>query len=384
MKLLIVIYSLQHGGAERVVANLSALWSARGYEVTVATLASKATDFYVLDKSIRRLSLEVAGESIGVGNALVANLRRILALRRVLRRVGPDIVIGVETTASLLSIFASRGLRCKVIATEHIHPPMLPLGRVWTTVRRYAYPSADHVVALTEKTRAWLEQHCRCKNVKVIPNAVSLPIPVFDPVLEPESIVVPGRRMLLAAGRFTTQKGFDCLISAFSQIATDQPQWDLVILGDGAARSALERQIADAGLERRVFMPGQVGNVAQWYARADLYVMSSRFEGFPMTLLEAMASGCAVVSYDCDTGPRDLIKHGENGLLVEPVGEATSLARALSELMTNDDERVRLASNARDVADAFSPVRTLRMWYDLFAEAGVQDVACRADQWVSK
>jgi glycosyltransferase involved in cell wall biosynthesis len=370
MKILMVIYSLQHGGAERVVANLSSEWVALGWQVCVVTLTSSATDFYRLNDGVERVALDLAGLAGGPVSAAAANLRRILALRRVFRASHPDVVLGIQSTASVLSILAGLGLPCKMVATEHIHPPMLPIGRFWDFVRRWSYPLADTVVALTEESRKWVEVNCHCKNVKVVPNWVSLPIPMTEPMLHPDDFVAPGRRMLLAAGRLAEQKGFDYLIDAFARVAAQAPLWDLVIIGEGADREALERQRADAGLDSRVFLPGQVGNVSEWYARTDLYVLSSRFEGFGMTLVEAMASGCAAISFDCDAGPRDIIAHGHNGLLVSPVGDVDKLAEALLALMTNDADRALIASRAPGVKQMFSPRKVLAMWQDVFDQAG--------------
>ena len=109
--------------------------------------------------------------------------------------------------------------------------------------------------------------------------------------------------MLLSVGRLTKQKGFDQLISHFATLARSHANWDLIILGEGEERTALEAQIADADLTQRIKLPGRVNNVSEWYADADLFVMSSRFEGSPNVLLEAMAHGVPAVSFDCPTGP---------------------------------------------------------------------------------
>ncbi|PRY09559.1 glycosyltransferase family 4 protein [Paraburkholderia sp. BL25I1N1] len=372
MKILLFIHSLHYGGAERVAMNLSTEWAAQGQEVCVVTLTSTASDFYSLRDSVKRITLDLAGATNGPASAVFANARRMLALRRVLKKVRPDVVLGIETRPSILAILAGLGLPCKVIATEHIHPPMLFEGRFWECLRRWTYPFADKVVALTEKSRLWLQEHCHCKRVTVIPNSISLPIPVVEPLVSPQAVVGAQRRVLLAAGRMAEQKGFDILIDSFGRIASDFPAWDLVILGDGDDRRALTARIAAAGLGDRVLLPGQVGNMPDWYERADLYVLSSRFEGFSMTIVEAMASGCAVVSFDCDAGPGDIITHGHDGLLVRQVGDPQALADALSILMKDDETRALMASRARAVVDRFSVARVFSMWRDVFTQTGAK------------
>jgi glycosyltransferase involved in cell wall biosynthesis len=168
-----------------------------------------------------------------------------------------------------------------------------------------------------------------------------------------------------------SQKGFDWLIEAFAKLADEHPDWDLVIIGEGSLRVTLEVQVRDLGLECRIFLPGRAGNMAEWYESADLYVMSSRFEGFPNTLVEAMAYGLAAVGFDCDTGPRDIIRHELDGLLV-PQGNVTGLTAALDGLMSDNLTRHRFAERAVEVRDRFSMEKVTGMWEKLFEEILVE------------
>src|SRR5699024_4469850 len=145
-----------------------------------------------------------------------------------------------------------------------------------------------------------------------------------------------GRRRLLAVGRLHPVKGFDQLIEAFDSIAHFFPDWDLVILGEGPERTALEEQIHRTGLGERITLPGRVGNIGQWYDASDIYVLSSRTESLSNTLLEAMASGLAVVACDCETGPREIIRDTIDGALVQPAGDPEALAAYLSDLMAHE------------------------------------------------
>ena len=140
----------------------------------------------------------------------------------------------------------------------------------------------------------------------------------------------------------------------------------MVILGEGEERRALEAQLREAGLASRVFMPGRAGNVGDWYDSADLYVLTSRFEGLSNTLLESMASGLAAVSFDCDTGPREIVRDGVDGVLVRPNGDVPALAKALDAAMGDAAERSRMAQAAIDVRDRFSAARVLQKWQELF------------------
>jgi glycosyltransferase involved in cell wall biosynthesis len=171
----------------------------------------------------------------------------------------------------------------------------------------------------------------------------------------------------LAIGRLSKEKNFELLIDVFSRLAQEHVDWDLVILGEGSERQGLEAQVKAGNLGKRVFLPGRIGNVGEWYEQADLYVMTSRFEGFPNTLAEALSHGLAAVSFDCDTGPRDIIRHGIDGLLVPP-GNSMELMSALGKMMSDSSLRERFASKAVDARERFSIEKIAYMWEKLFTQ----------------
>jgi glycosyltransferase involved in cell wall biosynthesis len=365
-RIAVVIGSMGSGGAERVTATLVDAWAAKGRQVDLVTIAARETDFYPLDPRVTRHALGLARDTRGFLDAGRATSQRIRALRACLRTIDPDVVVGMTTTAGILSVIAASRSRWRVVVEEHIHPPKMPPGQPWDMLRRLTYPRASHIVVLTSETLAWLDQVIPAARGVVIPNPVTYPMPVTDPIVPPAALAKEGRRILLAAGRLAPQKGFDLLIPAFASVAKANPAWDLVILGEGPDRPALEALATLDGMGDRIHLPGVVGNVADWYERADLFVMSSRFEGFPMTLAEALAAGLPAVSYDCETGPRDLIEDGVSGRLVRPVEDIGELAAALSEVMTDDTDRARMATRATSVRDRYSLERILGMWDDVF------------------
>lgn len=367
MKITIIISSLSSGGAERVSVNLANAWANRGWDVTIVTFASADLDFYSLNCAIHRVALDLSGDSNNFLQAIWANFRRVMALRRLLQERKPDLVLGMMAVSSVLAILSSIGLSCHVLACERIHPPRLPLGRIWSFLRRRTYPHARRVVALTEETSQWLKTHVPGCCTVVIPNPVLFPLPSVEPLISPEKIALEQRPFLLAVGRLAKQKGFDYLIKSFATITLKWPKWDLIILGEGPNREQLETLITSLDLKRCVKLPGRAGNVADWYHAAGLYVMSSLFEGFPNTLVEAMAHGCPAVSFDCDTGPRDIIRHKTDGLLV-PVGDVAALAKALDQLINDAELRIQYGLRAIDARERFSLERILTLWDCLFEE----------------
>lgn len=365
MKIVVFIHSLSGGGAERVAINLSRYWVERGHTVTILTLAGAEEDFYLPDCRVKRIALGLARDSQNAALGLWANMNRIKALRTILYQERPDVVLSLMTTANVLAILAARNLPIAVVASERIHPPQFPLGRTWECLRRWSYGWSDAIVALTSESADWLRQHTNARRVVVIPNPVLWPLPSQPPILEPHSVLPNQRKVVLGVGRLAFQKGFDILIKAFSRIARNHLDWDLVILGEGPERSALENLTSTLCLNERVYLPGLVGNISDWYKAADIYIMSSRFEGFPNTLAEALASGCPAVSFDCDTGPRDIIRHEIDGLLVSP-GDVEALSSAMTRLMDNEALRSEFAVRAVEARERFSIERIGAMWEELF------------------
>lgn len=361
---MIVIHSLSGGGAERVAVDMCDYWLRQGCRVTLVTQSSPETDAYPVPEGVDRRALGLAGASGSALAGMLANARRVLTLRRLIRKLRPHVVLGMMTTASVLAVAAARRLPCRVIATEHTHPPAQELSPMWQKLRRWAYPQAHAVVALTSGTANWLEENVPGSQVTVIPNAVRWPMESGEPAVPPPAR--DGRKRLLAVGRLHAHKGFDVLLRAFAQIAGFFPDWDLVILGEGEEREALQGQIEDGNLAGRVAMPGRVGNLADWYADADLYVLSSRVEGLSNTLIEAMASGLPVVAFDCETGPREIIRDGIDGVLVRPVEDDEALAAHLADVMSKPEWRAVLARRAIDVRDRFGTARVMALWNHLF------------------
>ncbi len=366
--MLFFISSLSSGGAERVTANLANYWAEKGWEVTVATLSDGTNDFYELSPSVQRKRLGLLQESANTVFGLINNLRRVFALRRVLHQTKPQVALAMMDKANILLSLAALGLPNTVaLGSEHIHPPQMPLSRLWEVLRSYCYGHLAAVTALTIESQDWLLKSTNVKKVAVIPNAVPWPLPTQAPLLMPQDVIPPGRQLLLAVGRLSEQKGFDLLIDAFGQISAQHAKWHLVILGEGPLRTALLTQIRQAGLEDRITLAGRAGNVGDWYQTADLYVVSSRFEGFGNTLAEALAYGVPAVSFDCDTGPRDIIRHQLDGLLV-PNGDVEALAKSLGQLMSDKNLRQEFSVTAIEARERFSMKKITGMWETLFQE----------------
>lgn len=355
MKLLFLIASLECGGAERVAAILCNHWARRGWRVTLATFDDGSRPpFFSLDPAVRHLPLALQRRSPSVGHAVANNLRRVPRLRRLLRDEAPERVLSFIDGTNVLALLASRGLGIPVVVSERVHPAHHAIPRPWRILRRLTYPLAHAVVVQTRDAAAFFSGRIGRASIAVIPNPVESP---------PASSRDPrGPRSTIAAlGRLDPQKGFDLLIDAFALASPGLPDWDVVIHGEGPERAALERRIVDRGLSGRVHLPGRTADVAGAFARADLFVLSSRYEGFPNALAEAMASGVPSVAFDCPSGPADLVRDGIDGVLL-PREDVGALAGAIARLASDSRAREALGLRAREVVERFSVPRVAGMW----------------------
>jgi glycosyltransferase involved in cell wall biosynthesis len=186
----------------------------------------------------------------------------------------------------------------------------------------------------------------------------------------------PGSRVVVAAGRLTGPKGFHLLIRAFEQVVRDHPDWSLRIYGSGAQARRLRQMVLDRGLYNNVLLMGRADRMGDELAKGSIFALSSRSEGFGMVIIEAMSKGLAVVSFDCPRGPREIIHHGHDGLLV-PNGDVDALAAALKRLIEDEDERRRLGAAGLRTATRYGPEPVGRSWDELFARL----LAERAPSW---
>lgn len=369
MNIGIVIYSLEAGGAERVAVNLANSLARTGHSVSLITFDEEGKDYYIVDKTVNRVALRLARLSNNLFEALLYNLKKIYKLRNTFKTLNQDVVISFTSIISILCIIAAIGLKTKIVVREAVYPPAFPLSPVWAALRFFIYPFAYKIVMQTEAGTSWVKRKIPFASVVKIPNPVRLPLPKIEPVISPESIVLPGRNIILAVGRLSAQKGFDILIRAYKEFYQAYPEWDVVIIGEGPLKTQLLAMIKQFSLVGRVHIIGRVGNIADWYKRAEIFVLSSRFEGMPNVLLEAMAHGCAVVSFNCPSGPNEIIINGKNGILVELEGGYHALMTGILRLIKNPTYRMKLSREASKIVSVLNMERIINNWEQLIKEA---------------
>ncbi|ODG97544.1 group 1 glycosyl transferase [Nostoc sp. KVJ20] len=361
MKITLIIHSLTYAGAERVMSIMANYWAAKGWQITILTLDDNKIPQFDLDSRVVYIPLGIASKSpnaiIGIWN----NLKRIGTLRNAIINSRPDAVISFTSKMNAIALLATRWLNIPVVVSERSNPVKSSLGGNWQQLRQHTYPFADRIVFQTKRARDYFPSKLQT-NSCIIPNMVVLP-----PIEKQLSDKVLRERSLIAMGRFVREKGFDLLLQAFAQLKDRYPEWTLTILGDGTLRPELEALRNQLGLSDRIYFPGMVKNNYDFLQQAEIFIMSSRFEGFPNALCEAMASGLPVISTDCPSGPQEIIRDGIDGILV-PNEDVSALAAAMERLMSDEEKRKSLAVRALEVTGRFSVEKIMGMWEEVLAE----------------
>ena len=356
MKITLISSSLKVGGAERVMSIVANSWAARGWEISILTFDDGSTPpFYDLDKRIdhRCLGLKIqAGYGI---SALSKNLRQIKLLKQAIIATRPKLVISFVSTVNIMTLLACWGIKVPTIVSEHVYPAFNGLSKIAQFLQKWTYRRATLITVQTHSGLSFFPA-AQGYETLVMPNPIALP--------ESEAIesqLYTDDRHLLAIGKLIPQKGFDLLVKAFAQVCDTHPEWTLTILGEGEMRGELEDLCSQLQLQERVYMPGVVRNIDAHLRKADIFALSSRFEGFPVTLCEAMACGVPVIAADCLSGPREIVHNGVDGLLV--VSEnVDALAVGLDMLMSDPVKRQYFSHYAPRVLDRFGVEPVMAMW----------------------
>jgi len=343
-------------GAERVTALVANTLAQRGWSVHILSLWGLGS-YFPLEAGIRHTTLFAERPSFKS-----RYLHTVRAIRRYVRDNGIDVLVGVDTMLAAFTLPACAGLPVRQYAWEHCHFDQDLGRRSRRLARRLAARYFAGVVVLTERDRQrWLGALRPRRPIVAIPN----PLP-FRPADGPEAPV--SGKTVLAVGRLVPEKGFDVLMRAWAHVARQQPEWRLRIVGEGESRPELEQLRRALGLDDIVALPGATAEIEAEYRRATLFCLSSRYEGFGMVLIEAMAAGLPVVSTDCETGPREILRDRQNALLA-PAGDSAALADRLVALMADEALQDRLRTAGRVTADAYLPERIAAQWEALLDAA---------------
>ncbi|EKP94111.1 glycosyltransferase [Thermaerobacter subterraneus] len=366
-RIALFIPNLGGAGAERVFVHLARGFTESGVTVDLVVLDGNGPMREYLAPGVRLIELNVR--------------RTLLAIRplvRYLNEVRPSILISALDHANIVALLARRMAKseCKVVVTEHstlsIHSKNARnlQGRVMPMLVRRFYAEADAIVAVSEGVKRDLLAHGLPEDKTYV---------IYNPVVTPEMELLMRESVdhpwfqddqdipvVIGAGRLTKAKDFPNLIRAFAKSCRKTPM-RLVILGEGEERPQLEALVHELRLESSVWLAGFVSNPYKYFARADLFVLSSRWEGFAMVLVEALAAGLPVVSTDCPHGPREILAGGVYGRLV-PVGDAEALSDAMLSALSEDHNRSVLIERAQEFSYQAAVTRYLELIQMLVGE----------------
>ena len=340
MKILFVIKSLatSAGGAERILTRISTALAERGHDVTLLTFDAKGSqDFYAVGPDVGRSFLG-AGDTQKRSGPIVTTIR-MARIRKAARTLRPDVAVGFMHSAYVPLALALVGTGIPVLGSERTsyeHYRRKPMQRgLVRAVLPLIHAMTVNGEAIRERFPAtW------AKKMFVVPNPIEAVRAQADPVGAAD-------KLLLSVGGLRKEKDHSTLVAAFARIALRHPDWRLLLVGDGACRTALEDQVRVLGLGSRVSFVGAVKDVGREYSRAQLFVLPSLYEAFPNCLAESLAHGLPAIGFADCPGTNQLIVPGLNGALAEGSDRVESLARVLDELMASPRRRASLGKAAR-------------------------------------
>lgn len=340
------------GGAERMTATVANELARRGHRIHILSLSDRRSCF-PLDPAVRHETLFDQRPSFRTHF-----LHTVAGIRRYVRQHGITLLVEVDPLLTLFTLPACLGLGVRRIAWEHCNLDQ-DLG-LWLRrlARRLSARTCERIVVLTELDREKWVRSLRCSNVEVIPNSLTFPLPA-----EPAART---SRTAVAVGRLTDVKGFDVLLHAWVPIADAFPDWRLRIVGNGELLAPLTQLRDRLGLQECVRLEPARSDIESVYRDAAMLCLSSRYEGFSLVLVEAMAYGLPIVATDCETGVRALLSHGENARL-SPVDDPAALAREIAAVIASPELAARLANAGRRDVHKFAPAEIAVRWEGLLS-----------------
>lgn len=344
------------GGTERVSAMIAnMLAKSTDYKISFVSLFEEANKpFFAIDDAIdRHVIYPVPTHGIQHYFTTVKRLKTLVKQLRI------DVLVDIDGILDMYALPVKRSTGVKVISWEHFNYHQNPGVPYRKLTRRWAVRRADAIVTLTQADKVLYES-----NLKLRCPVVAIPNPI-EPLAGENRPYSADSRTILSCGRLTYQKGFDYLIQVAAKVLPEHPGWTWLVLGEGEDREQLEQGIREHHLEGRVVLEGRVDNVEDYYRKSAFYVMTSRFEGLPMVLLEAKSAHLPIVSFDCETGPAEIVKDGVNGYLV-PCFDTDGMTKRIGELIDDAELRERFSAHAMDDTERYAMRTVAIKWINLF------------------
>ena len=347
-----------NGGIGRVTSILvNEMVKRRDMEIyTLAYARSNKPPLYVLDEAVHTDGLFPS--SISMRKAFFKNA--VGRLVNYIRRNGIEILVACGSLYFPMAVFAARRAKIKCVCWDHTGPTVTTDHAFQAFSRKIGAKRSDVNAVLTKAAKTYYDMHLRESSKNIV-----MYNPIDAGALAAATDYSSKSHRILAVGRLSYPKNFEAMIRVAQQVLVAYPDWTWDVYGEGPLRQDLERSIAEAGLSDRFFLRGQVNDLYERYSAYSFIVMTSRYEGFPMTLLEASANGLPMVSYDVETGPNEIITDGQNGFLI-PFGDECGMRDAVEKLIRDEALRVRFSQGSKATSKEFELSVTVDAWLDLF------------------
>lgn len=340
-----------------MTVELAAAWAANGFQVCIVVFSPTTAMDYKIADNVEIIHADIYWTSTGIWSTFKSVIRRTCMLRKLLIGWDPNVVVSMTEQANVRILAAAVGTGIPVVVSERTDPRAHRLHPILRYIRVILYQFASFVVVQTSSVAEWAKTFLPSRKVKVIPNFVRDLCPSEGGFRE---------QIVLGVGRFSYEKGFDDLLRAFALSKVAELGYKLVLVGDGPEKDALLSLANELSVGDSLVMPGFMVDPESWMAKAEIFVLPSRFEGFPNALIEAMSIGCAAIAFDCRSGPGEIIQDRVNGVLVS-TGDIAALGAAISWLAHDAVLRARLGQQATHVRDTFSKSVVLTEWSNCFA-----------------
>ena len=344
-KIMFVTGSLIRGGAERVASILANDYARRGWKVRIVMVLHSFIG-YDIDPSIEIIDISNDKRPISLYLPFLVG-----KLRGEIKSFKPDSVVSMMWNVCLVSGLASIGLKSRFITSERIDPNNSDWSRPVAKIMESIYAHSDCCVLQTKRAYDYFPKKVQKKSV-IIPNPI-----------EAKAYAEYGEKRIVTCGRLTKQKNHKMLIDAFASVSGSFPEWKMDIYGEGPLEEELRTRIKEKELEERIQMKGNVSDLHDKIKSAEIFVLSSDYEGLSNALMEAMMMGLPCISTDC-AGSDEIISDGENGLLV-PVGDKESLEKAMARLMDDREFAHALGKRAKETAKQYESSAVIKRWREV-------------------
>lgn len=353
ISILLLDITLQHG-IERTTSLLANTFANHNHDVTIVSIfKSGKVPGFDLNKNIKVKYLinEEYSHKNSIFKIINQYIHAIYLLHKFYKKYPQEVIIGQAFLCCLFLFLIGKAK--KSYACEHFKYGMY--NKLIRNIRNYCYKKFITVVTLTDSDASKYKKH----NIKVttIPNMLPFNISEKETCKEQ-------KKRIISVGRLHKQKGYDLLLLALKNVFDKYNDWHIYIYGEGDERKNLEKMRDDLGLKENVFFPGHCNNIQEEYYKSSFYIMSSRYEGFPMVLLEAMSCGLPIISFDCPEGPSVLLKNNV-GILV-PKENIKALSQAICKLIENEDLRFIYSKKSIKTCKLYTPESIYNLWINLF------------------